>query len=224
MQKVENLLGNSILLLQNYLLHLPEIEKQNMKKRIAIAGLPKSNKTSLARALSNMTGIPYIQNKTMYEWHRIYDLSDSKSDLTWKDLFLIAASSFFERVKVESYYDQFISDGASFSELMCLKVNFSISFQNEMQEIRKKKIIESLEHVSATYAAQQYDFIIHADSSNNEELVNKFYEELYLKYKIPYKIYNTEFLEQTMREISKDLNLPTKISIENSIFKQKQTL
>ena len=194
-----------------------------MKTKIAIAGLPKSNKTSLAQALSNMTGIPYIRNKTMYEWNSILDLSDSKSDLKWNDVFLIAASSFFERVKVESYFNQFISDGASFSELMCLKINFANQFKNKKQNERNK-IIENLEYMSASYAAQQYDFIIHADASNDGGLANDFYKELYLKYNITYKIYSAEFLEQTLKEILNDLNLPMKTSVESSIYQTKRDL
>ena len=177
-----------------------------MKTKIAIAGLPKSNKTLLAMALSNMTGIPYIRSKTMYEWKRMFDLNN---DLTWKDACLIAAFSFFERVKTESYYDTFISDGASFSELMCLKINYE-----------PNDIIKSLEHASALYAAKQYDFIIHAVAANDGDLANDFY----LKYNIAYKIYNTEFLEQTLSEISTDLNLPTKISVESSIFQTQRDL
>ena len=195
-----------------------------MKIKIAIAGLPKSNKTSLAQALSNMTGIPYIRNKTMHEWNRLYEFSYSKNDLLWKDVFLIAASSFFERAKVESYFDQFISDGASFSELMCLKINFAKQFQDEMQKHERNEIIENLEYVSASHAAQQYDFIIHADASNDGGLANDFYEKLYLKYNIPYKIYSTEFLEQALRDIASDLDLPTKVSIENSIYQTNLNL
>ncbi|MCL2311571.1 MAG: hypothetical protein FWC41_03620 [Firmicutes bacterium] len=193
-----------------------------MISKIAITGLPKCSKTLLVNALSNMTGIPCIQNKTMYDWYKIYDLFDS-NDFVWKDMFLIAASSFFERAKVESYFDQFISDGASFSELMYLKINYAKLFQNKRQNERNK-ISESLEYVSFSYAAQQYDFIIHADSSNDGGLANNFYVELYLKYNIPYKIYNTEFLDQTLKEILHDLNIPMKQSIESSIYQTKTNL
>jgi hypothetical protein len=194
-----------------------------MKTKIAIAGLPKSNKTSLAQALSNMTGIPCIRNKTMYEWNRIYDLFDSKNDLGWKDMFLIAASSFFERAKVESYFERFISDGASFSELMCLKINYANQLQDKTNN-KRNEIIETLERVSGLYAARQYDFIIHADTSNNVSLAVDFYRELYIKYNIPYKIYCTEYLEQALREISNDLNIPMKQSIESSIYQTKINL
>jgi len=185
-----------------------------MYSKIAIAGLPKSNKTLLAQALSYMTDIPVIRNKTMYEWHKIFDFHDSKN-LTWKDMFLIAVSSFFERAENETMFDRFISDGASFSELMWLKLNFA-----QQLERGQRDVVERLEIFCASHAARQYDFIIHAGAAESDDD----YVQLYRRYRIPYKIYGTDFPEQSLREIANDLRLPVKYSVENSIYQAKTNL
>ena len=182
-----------------------------MKTKIAIAGLPKSNKTLLGTALSIVTGIPLIQNRTIYEWYKIYNLPGLFS-IDWKDMVLIAASSFFERVKVENCFDQFISDGTIFSELMFLKSNYS------NREQKAQNIYSRMESVTGNYAVRQYDLVVHAQSSLNKGLSDDAYAELYQKYNIPYKTYNTEILENTLKEIVSDLNLSvTPLDIDCSI-------
>jgi len=180
-----------------------------MKAKIAITGLPKTNKTLLAAALSNMTDIPLIGNKTMYEWYRLFGFSDSKP-LEWKDMFLVAVASFCERAKNEMLFDCFISDGASFSELMWLKTNFDL-------EKNQNDMVESLEILCASYAARRYDFIIH---TGNDDLYVQFYQ----RYQIPYKMYNSVFPEQSLKKISKDIHVPLKNSVESSIYQAKSTL
>jgi len=192
-----------------------------MITKIAIAGWPKSNKTLLALALSNMTGIPFIQNRTMYEWRKIYGLADSPNP-EWKDMYLIASSSFFERVVMESYYDQFISDGASFSELMWLKFCLEKQQQGKIQ-CDSDKTTGSLEHVCALHAAQQYDFIIHAVSGASP-CINDLYMQLYAKYHLPFKVYSTEIMEEAVNEIKNDLHLPVKHSVESAIYQAKVNL
>ena len=192
-----------------------------MITKIAIAGWPKSNKTLLALALSNMTGIPFIQNRTMYEWRKIHDLTDSPNT-EWKDMYLIASSSFFERAVMESYYEQFISDGASFSEIMWMKICWEKQCPEKMQ-FGRDKTTGSLEQVCALYAEQQYDFIIHA-GTGNADCPNDLYEQLYAKYHLPYRMYSTENMEETVNEIKKDLHLPVKHSVESAIYQAKVNL
>jgi len=193
-----------------------------MKAKIAITGLPKTNKTLLALTLAKMTDMPFIQNKTMYDWFRIYNLPES--NLKWKDKFLIAASSFLERTAVEEAFDQFVSDGATFSELMWLKINTAKHIQNNIQRERER-IVESLEKTSLTFAAQQYDFIIHAAApSNNDRASNDLFLQMYTRYHIPYKEYNTDVLEQALEEILDDLNFPTENHIEYFIDQAKSVL
>ena len=186
-----------------------------MSTKIAIAGLPESNKTLLGKALSIATGIPFIRNKTIYEWHKLFNLSGF-GNFEWKDMLLIAASSFFERVEVEKCFDTFISDGTSFSELMCLKSNFAGENQNKINEL-----VSKFENVSASYAVQQYDFVIHA---KYDSVSDDYYKLLYQKYNIPYKVYNTKFLENTLEEIVNDLFLPVVYAVDSSIYEAKNNL
>lgn len=189
-----------------------------MNIRIAITGLPGSNKTLLAAALSNMTGISYIRNKTMYEWRRMFNIPDS-GNLEWKDMFVIAVSSFFKRANTESCFDQFISDGASFSEWAWLKMHCAEQDENLFQRGRSK-IIESLERLTASYAAQQYDLIVHVNNPINNGS-SDVYVQLYKKYGIPHKIYDAGTLEETLQRIIFDMNLPVINAVEGSIYKAK---
>ena len=192
-----------------------------MKAKIAIAGWPQSNKTLLANTLSNMTGIPFIRNKTIYEWRKTYNFPELIG-WEWSDMFLISLSSLVERVETESKFDSFISDGASFTEIVYLKSNFAKQGPNKMQSERNK-MLESLEKVSLSYAAGKYDFIIHA-CANDPLCVNGMYEQLYVKYKLPYKMYYTESINDALPDIITDLGLPVKLSIESSIYKARTNL
>jgi len=185
-----------------------------MNRKIAITGMPRTNKTLLALALSNMTDIPYIRSKTMYEWRWIFGIT-STVRLKWKDMLMIASSSFCDRAKTETYYDEFISDGASFSELMWMKSNLAKPLRRQQNEV-----VESLEMLCASYAARQYDFIIHAGTSGNDD----FYVQMYRQYQIPFNIYSTEFPEQSLKEILKDIHVPVKNSVESSIYMAKTSL
>ena len=189
-----------------------------MKSKIAITGWPGGNKTLLAQALSDMTGIPYIRTRTMYEWRKCFHLSET-SKMRWKEMFLIAAASFFDRVATESYYDRFISDGASFSELIWLKSHAAKQTRSSMKNERSK-LMENLEYISATHAAAQYDFIVHAGKGNQEDL----YMQLYMKYGMTYREYETENIVETISEIAKDLHLPVIHSAVSSVFQAKMNL
>ena len=73
-------------------------KNHQMNIKIAIAGFPKSGKTLLAQALSCMTEIPYIRTMMMYEWKKIFNISDT-AKINWKDAFLIASAAFYDRAK-----------------------------------------------------------------------------------------------------------------------------
>ena len=191
-----------------------------MKTRIAIVGLPQSNKTLLANALSNITGFPFIRNRTMYEWYTMFNIC-LYHHLEWKDMFLIASSSFFERVEAETHFEHFISDGASFSELMYLK-SVAAKFESGKKKWERDRTIESLENKSVSHAIQQYDFIVHANYNDVHD--TELYEHLYLKNGIPYKVYRTEIIEKALREIVNDLELPVQHSIDGAIYQARINL
>jgi len=193
-----------------------------MNAKIAITGLPKTGKTLLALSLSNLTGIPYVQNKTMYEWYRLFNLTYNVG-LDWNDLFLIAVSSFLERVDTESHYEQFISDGASFSELLWLKMNIEKQAGNGLQRERNQ-MEESLERISAAYAARRYDFVVHTKHPVHDASSDDIYIQLFRKYNISYKIYDTAQIEKTLQAITRDMELPVISTVKRSIFKAKRMI
>ena len=186
-----------------------------MKTKIAIVGLPESNKTLLGKALSIATGIPFIKNKTIYEWHKTFNVS-CFGNFEWKDMLLIATYSFFERVETEKSFDTFISDGTSLNELLCLKSNFGDRKHKNVSEL-----VSRFENVSISYVVQQYDFVVHA---KYDSIYDDYYTQLYEKYNIPYKVYNTTFLENTLEEIVNDLFLPVVYEVNSSIYEAQNNL
>ena len=192
-----------------------------MNKKITISGQSGRNITFLALALSNLTGIPYIRNKTMYEWCKLCGVDDS-GKLKWKDMILISSISFYERAAIELHYDRFISDGISFTELIWLKSNF------EKRHLSKRKnewsrIIGNMEKVSASYAAQQYNIIIHSGSETDSDIFD-LYIQMYEKFNLTYKVYNTESPETVVDKIAFDLKLHKINTVEYAIYKAKKDI
>ena len=188
--------------------------------KIAVTGLPKSGKTFLGEALSNITGIPFIQNMTLYEWYKLYNIQQASE---WKDMFLIASSSFINRIEMEMKYENFISDGASFSETIYAGAMMNMHSQNRIEKERHK-ILESLENVSARYAVRQYDFVVHlmnnACRTNEEDMYIRFFN----KNNIHYKSCLIESFSETLRKILAELHLPVKMSIENALYESNKSL
>ena len=137
-------------------------------------------------------------------------------------MFLIASASFFERAVIESYYDRFISDGASFSELIWLKSGSDKQFPKKTKN-ENSQMIEYLEFVTFSHAAGKYDFIIHIDSGE-ENCLNDTHMWLYTKHGIPYKVYGTEIMEEVIKEIANDLQLPMLHTVENAIYQAKKNV
>ena len=189
-----------------------------MNRKIVITGLSGSNNTLLALSLSNLTDIPYIRNKTMYEWLKLCKVPNSNK-LRWKDMLMIASVSFFERVAIESHYDNFISDGISFSELIWLKSHFEKYHPNKKQD-DWNRIIENIERASAFYAARQYDIIIHARTESDISTYD-YHKMLYKKYDLTFKVYNAENLAKVIREIVNDFQIRKSNTVESAINQAK---
>jgi hypothetical protein len=175
----------------------------------------------LALALANMTGIPFIHRKTMCEWRKTFGLKDS-ANLKGKDVWSIASASFLECVKIENCFDRFISDGASFTELMLMKANLAKQRPTAIQH-RLKEITGNLEYASFSYAAGQYDCCIHV-CPDNSAAANDVLLELLMKYHVPYKMYHAGNTEKTLMEIVNDLHLPAKYTAESAIYQAKVNL
>jgi hypothetical protein len=158
----------------------------------------------------------------MYEWHRLYDIVGTKEKSIWKNMFLIAASSFIERTETEARYDRFISDGAVFSELMYLQ---SADSKEERPNVRRERklIVQGLEHVCMSYAAKRYDVIIHL-CNGKETQANESYIRLYRKYGITYKQYQANNIAGTVTQALAELNLESKYSVERGIYQAEKTL
>jgi hypothetical protein len=193
-----------------------------MNMKIAVTGTPCSNKTLIALSLSYITGIPFIQNMTMYEWCRLYDITGTGEKTAWKNMFLIAASSFVERTENEARYDCFISDGAVFSELVYLQ---SVDGEevSPMVQHERNNIVQGLEHVCMSYAVKQYDAIIHLCSGKDTQ-ANELYIRLYREYGVAYKQYRANDIAGTLTHALADLNLQVKYSVERGIYQAEKTL
>jgi hypothetical protein len=193
-----------------------------MNMKIAVTGTPCSNKTLIALSLSYITEILFIQNRTMYEWHQLYDIAGTGEKTAWKNMFLIAASSFVERTETEARYDCFISDGAVFSELMHLQ---SVDGGMESPKVQREResIVQGLEHVCMSYAAKQYDAIIHLCNGKDTQ-ANELYIRLYGKYGIPYRHYQANNIAGTLTQALADMNLKAKYSVERGIYQAEKTL
>jgi hypothetical protein len=189
-------------------------------QKIAIVGLPRCNKTLLANALSEMTGIPFIQTLSVYEWRTVFNIDGYRSP-EWKDMLLIAFCSFFDRVETESHFDQFISDGASFSEFVCLKSALAKNDSGRMKYERNRNV-NRLEKICFSYAAEQYDRVVHI--LMDDDRANDLYVDLYAKYGIPYKLCRMETVESVLKEMANDLDLPMKNTVEGAIFQAKNDL
>jgi hypothetical protein len=193
-----------------------------MNVKIAVTGTPCSNKTLIALSLSYITEIPFIQNRTMYEWYRLYDITGTGEKTVWKNMFLIAASSFVERTETETRYDSFISDGAVFSELVYLQ---SVDGEEASPKVRRerKNIVQGLEHVCMSYIAKQYDAIIHLFNGKDTQ-ANELYIRLYREYGVAYKQYRANDIAGTLTHALADSDLQAKYSVERGIYQAEKTL
>ncbi|MDR1552685.1 MAG: hypothetical protein LBS69_04385 [Prevotellaceae bacterium] len=190
--------------------------------KIAVTGTPGSNKALIALSLSYITKTPFMQNRTMYEWFQLYDITGTGEKTAWKNMFLIAASSFIERTETETRHDRFISKGAVFSELVYMQ---SVDGMEENPGVRRERenIVQGLEHVCMSYAVKQYDAIIHLYNGKDTQ-ANELYIRLYGKYGMPYRQYQANNIAGTLMQALADLNLKAMYSIERGIYQAEKTL
>ena len=75
-----------------------------------------------------------------------------------------------------------------------------------------------------SYAAGQYNLVLHTDSSATVAVSNDLYLKSYANYHISHKVYHSDCLEQSLTEISKDICLSTKNTVEHAIEQAKSNL
>ena len=194
-----------------------------MKTRIAVSGMPKSDRTLIAYALSQLTGIPFLQGRTMYEWTKLYEIA-LNGDFSWKENFLISSSAFIERIEMEGRAGSFISDGAVFSELMFLKLTKDIQKGNMPSE--RDKIMASLDNVCFGYAAGHYDLVAHIETPAPYRMPDetKLFESMFDSRDIPYEIYPSDTPEETMENIVVRLDIPTRMIVGNALYLANKNL
>lgn len=187
--------------------------------------MPRSNRTLIAYALSQLTGIQFLRGRTMYEWSKIYDIA-SKDDFGWKNIFLVSSSSLIERIESEwKTPDSFIFDGATFSDLMYLRLTHRDKTKGEVNSERSR-IMTSLENICFSYAAHHYDMVIHLETPAEFQTPHEteLFERMFDGHKIPYQIYDGTLLKDTLEKIVAHLELPTVMEVENALCKANQNL
>lgn len=194
-----------------------------MATRISISGMPRSARTLIANALSQLTGLPFIQGRTMYERQKMFDLC-TDNGLSWKDVFFISSSSLIERIEMEGKVAKFVSDGAVFTELMYLK--FTENFNKEKPRSEKDRILMSLENVCFNHAVRHYDLVVHIEAPTQFKALGEteFFKNVFDIRKVPYLIYTSDPAEKTLEGIISYLNIPTKMTVDNALYIAKNNL
>jgi hypothetical protein len=158
----------------------------------------------------------------MYEWYQLYDIAGKGENITWKDMFLVAVSSFIERMETEARYDRFISDGAVFSESVYLQ-SVANGLSNHKVRRERENIALGLEHICMSYAVKQYDAVIHLFNEKDIQ-ANELYLRLYQKYDMAYKQYQANNIAGTLTHVLADWDLTAKSSIERGIYQAEKIL
>jgi len=184
--------------------------------KIAVANFTDSERTFLSKSLSCASGYRFIQNRNIYEWLRLYQIDESEI-CGFENQFLLAVSSFIERINSEFQNSAFISNGAVFSEALSLK--FKMNEKSvELNNSKETAIIENILNITGKYAARNYDLVIHvqnADSTNFDELSVSFYD----KYHIPYKLYDgKKNINDILKNIAQEVEIPVVQSLESAIY------
>ena len=199
---------------------MPRAHK-DMKHKIAVINFINTERMFLAKALSCTSGYWLTQNRNVYEWKSLFKIDESQI-YSFNNRFLIIASSFIERINLDSIFSDFISDGAVFTEVLLLNLKMnekSVEF-NKQAEIA---MIENILNVTGKYAAQHYDMVIHVkntDSKSFDELSVKFYE----KYNIAYRLYDGGNIKDILKNIIREIEIPQTQSVESAVYEAEQSV
>ena len=187
-----------------------------MKHKIAVINFISPGGALLAKALSCLSGYELVQNRTVYEWRRMFGVKESKIH-SFNNQLLILSLSFIERITIEFDYSDFISAGAVFTDVLSLQSRIDEK-RVECNSPEDAGMIESLLDLSGRYAARHYDTVIHvrnADSTAYDEQSVGFYE----KYHIAYHLFDsTDPMKDIIESIIRKVEIPTLRSVDNAIY------
>ena len=187
--------------------------------KIAVINSMDSERTILAMALSCASGYPFIQNRTMYEWKKLYQIKENQL-YSFNNQSLILSASLVERIKSEFDFTDFISNGAAFTEVLSLKLKMDEKSVKPYKPV-EIAMIDNLLNITGKYAANHYDLILHvcnAGAKSFDELHAGFFE----KYHIAYKLYEggndpQDILKNIMQEVGMPIKLPAGIAMYKAV-------
>ncbi|MCL2073704.1 MAG: hypothetical protein FWH18_07275 [Marinilabiliaceae bacterium] len=191
-----------------------------MESKIAVTNFKNADRTLLAETLSCLSDLQLVQNRTMHEWEKIYNINETQKDI-WENQFLLISSSFVKRIKSEFIISNFISNGAAFSEVLSLKAKINEK-SIELHKLEEFNMLKSLLNITGRYAAEHYGIIIHVkntDSSKFDDLSVRFYD----KYRINYKLFDGDNnLKNIVENITGEIEIPKVQSIDSAIYKAER--
>lgn len=216
----------------------------NNHPRIAISGTYCTGKTTTSYALSFLTGIPRTHAQTMREILPVINPGKRLEDCTPPELYELGIRRLTERVNCETVLkDNFISDGSALHEWVYGKARLKIGLNpnetagkrllNKIKlipyTIPMAKFINDYEKLVKYHTSKSYDIFIHLPIEfpivlDGHRPVNEKFRRLsngYLVHTLkelnmPYIVIGGS-IEDRLREITKQLNLPIKMTIEEAV-------
>ncbi|MFV0418282.1 MAG: AAA family ATPase [Dysgonomonas sp.] len=217
--------------------------------KIAMSGTYSTGKTTTSYALSFLTGIPRTHAQTMREILPVILPGKRLEECTPTDLYELGIRRFTERVRCEaSLSDGFISDGSALHEWVYgrarLKIGLNPSENVVKRNFNKLKLIPYLipmlefnkyyERMVKMHTASAYDIFIHLPvefpivkdghrpvNERFRTLSDQFLLDIITELKIPY-ITAGGTVEERLRKITEELDLPIQMPIEEAIAMAKQ--
>lgn len=214
-----------------------------------MSGTYSTGKTTTSYALSFLTGIPRTHAQTMREILPVILPGKRLEECTPTDLYELGIRRFTERVRCEaSLSDGFISDGSALHEWVYgrarLKIGLNPSENVVKRNFNKLKLIPYLipmlefnkyyERMVKMHTASAYDIFIHLPvefpivkdghrpvNERFRTLSDQFLLDIITELKIPY-ITAGGTVEERLRKITEELDLPIQMPIEEAIAMAKQ--
>jgi len=174
----------------------------------------------LSKVLSCLSGYELLLNRSVYEWMEKFQIEESQK-CTFNKEFLILAASYINRITLESGCDDFISNGAVFTEALCLQFKMDKN-SIECDSPEDARMIKTLLDIAGR--AQHYDAVIHIRNAGSKDF-DAFFAEFYEKYHIPCHFYDgASQIKKLVESISKDIEIPRVRSVDSVIWEEIQAI